>query len=317
VTLGEQRGKDIVFVGGCPRSGTTMVQYVLDSHPDICGGPEFHWVPEIIRLRNRLRASVDIGRISVFCSKEDVDREIRSLIEGLLLPYAERHGCPVISEKTPWNAFFFEELHEIFPEARFIFCVRDPRAVVASMLEVGSRAKEKGLKNDMPTFTKRSYSAIATIKRVNSAGFRAASRSDRVLAVTYERLVDEPEEETKRICDFLGLAWSEEMLKPGDKSHDDDAVKAVRGVWHPEELLHSNLDSRHVHKWQSQLTANQQAAITAAFKGDENLEALGYNLSDESIPTTFRVIGGTSYKLYSGLRHLKRFATKRSSRTLN
>jgi len=99
VTFGGQ-GRGLVFVGGCPRSGTTLVQLMLDSHPDVCGGPEFDRVPDIVALRDRLRASVDSGRISVYRSKEDVDREIGQLVERLLAPYAGERGCKVVSEKT-------------------------------------------------------------------------------------------------------------------------------------------------------------------------------------------------------------------------
>ncbi|MGI8860438.1 MAG: sulfotransferase family protein [Rubrobacteraceae bacterium] len=238
MTFGGQ-GRGLVFVGGCPRSGTTLVQLMLDSHPDVCGGPEFDRVPDIVALRDRLRASVDSGRISVYRSKEDVDREIGQLVERLLAPYAGERGCKVVSEKTPWNVLIFRELSEIFPEARFIFCVRDPRAVVASMLRVGDRAKEKGLSS--PGHTRSLYSAIETVKKTNDAGFRAADGSDRVLTVVYERLVGDPERETARVCAFLGLPWSAEMVKPGEKRHDGE--KTLDGVWYTDDMYYSNPDS--------------------------------------------------------------------------
>ena len=45
-------GSRFIFVGGAPRSGTTLVQNMLDSHPDILGGPEFIHIPDIINLRH-------------------------------------------------------------------------------------------------------------------------------------------------------------------------------------------------------------------------------------------------------------------------
>jgi hypothetical protein len=119
---------------------------MLDSHPDICGGPEFDHILDIIGLRDKLRVSISSGRTSAYHSEGGVDRATGAFIEQLLLPYADDRDCKVVSEKTPWNVLVFRELLEVFPEARFIFCVRDPRAVTTSMIEVGKRAQEKGLR---------------------------------------------------------------------------------------------------------------------------------------------------------------------------
>lgn len=295
---GDGRGSNLIFIGGCPRSGTTLAQLMLDSHPSVCGGPEFDRVPDIIELRDRLRSSVDSGRISVYCTREGVNREIGALIERLLAPYADERGCEMISEKTPFNALIFEELLEILPGARFVFCVRDPRAVVASMLEVGKRAKEKG--QTSPGYTRNLYSAIRTIKATNDAGFRAAARSERVLTVVYERLVDQPERETTRICEFLGLPWAGEMLTPGEKRHDVE--NNLDGVWYTKDMFYSNPDPTRSRGWRKQLTAEQQAAISAAFGGDVNLEALGYDLSSDNFPATTRTASRAKLLAYSGLR---------------
>ena len=64
--MGElSRGKRFVFIGGSPRSGTTLVQNILDSHPVICGGPEFHHLPDIMNLRKALRDSIAKGWIDL------------------------------------------------------------------------------------------------------------------------------------------------------------------------------------------------------------------------------------------------------------
>lgn len=284
-----QRGRGLIFVGGSPRSGTTLVQNIMDSHPEICGGPEFNHIPGIVDLRNKLRASVGSGRISVFCSREDVDREIGLLIVRLLSPYAEERDCKIISEKTPWNVLVFRDLLEIFPEARFVFCVRDPRAVVASMLQVGARAVAK--KQNPPPFTRSLSAAIRTIKATNSAGFDAASHSDRVLPVVYECLLANPERETRRMCDFLRVRWSKEMLRPGKKVHDGEKLLDEDDVWYDTKTYSSNVDPGRADKWKGQLSLGDQATIAMSFKNDENLGRLGYDLTDDGLPVTRRVLG--------------------------
>lgn len=285
---GEPRlGRRLIFVGGSPRSGTTLTQSMLDSHPDICGGPEFDRMPDVIRLRKELRESVDSGRISVYCSGEDVDRELGLFVERLLLSYAESRGCELMSEKTPWNVLVFKDLLEVFPGARFIFCVRDPRAVTASMLQVGERARKGG--RHVPSFTRSTAAIMRTIKRTNRAGFEAVRLSERVLPVIYERLVVEPERETKRICGFLGLPWSGEMLRPGEKEHDGG--KVLDGVWHYPRMYDSDPDPSRANKWRTQLTPTRKAMVAGAFGEDEDLLALGYRFHGEELPAAQRAVG--------------------------
>ena len=291
-TGNSQLGNRLVFVGGSPRSGTTLMQSMLDSHPDICGGPEFDLIPDIVGLRNKLRASVASGRTSVYGSDKDVDREVGLFIEGLLLPYADSRHCRTLSEKTPWNVLAFEDLLEIFPGARFIFCVRDPRAVTASMLRVSKRAREKGLLS--PSATRNIAAAIKTIKRTNKAGFEAVGSSDRVLTVSYEQSVADPEKETKRICAFLGLPWSEEMIRPGDKKHDGE--KVLDGVWHYSEMYDSNPDPGRVRKWRDQLTPAQKAMVAGALGNDKDLMELGYQFPEE-LPAAQQIAGKVNFGL--------------------
>jgi Sulfotransferase family len=61
--------KRIVFVGGSPRSGTTLIQQLLNYHPAVYGGPEFDFVPEIADLFRRMRQSIRSGRIDNFLNE--------------------------------------------------------------------------------------------------------------------------------------------------------------------------------------------------------------------------------------------------------
>ena len=75
-------GQRYIFIGGVPRSGTTLLQNMLDSHPDILGLPEFIHLPEIMALRKNMRHSATHGMISDICSLDDIDTRIRKLIRS-------------------------------------------------------------------------------------------------------------------------------------------------------------------------------------------------------------------------------------------
>ena len=164
-------GQRLIFIGGSPRSGTTLLQNMLDSHPLILGGPEFLHLQDIVDLRRRLHSSITKGWIDIICTREDVDSYIIELIEKLFLPLADKNQCEFYSEKSPDNILVFSELIDLFPEAHFIQVIRDPRAIVSSMQQVKKRAIDKGVKP--PYFTANLSASIAYVKKCFDAGFTA------------------------------------------------------------------------------------------------------------------------------------------------
>lgn len=299
-------GSRLIFVGGAARSGTTLVQNMLDCHPDVLGGPEFLHLPEIIKLRRNLKASVAKEWIDLYCSNERVDDQVASFIESLLLPLADRHGVRLLSEKTPENVLIFPELIELFPEAAFIHIIRDPRAVVASMLQVGRKARKKGINTQ--GFTHSVRAAIAYIGRCYQAAIHAAELApQRVLTITYEQLVTEPEKMTRQICRFLNLSWVEEMMAPGEKTHLGEKAITVKSgeVWYQKDIYYSNPDTKNIDKWKAILNPFQQALICSAFRNHPALVNCGYDLSTAHLSCYRRVAALLLAKGYFVLRAIR------------
>ena len=271
------RGHRLIFVGGAPRSGTTLVQNILDCHPQICGGPVFVHVHSIMQLRSSLHSAVDLGWIDAFCSREQVDERIADLIERLLLPLADEHRCRFLSEKTSANVLVFPELLELFPAAHFVRVVRDPRAVIASMLRVGARAREQG--RAAPDFTDSLAAAIALTRQRFEAGFAASRLAPaRVFAVVYERLVQDPESETRRLCEFLGLEWCRDMITPSRKRHPGEKIIAD-SIWYADrQAYYRDPAPDRIDSWRASLGAIDQARIAAAFCDDRQVAEFGYDI---------------------------------------
>ena len=273
-----RRGSAFIFVGGAARSGTTMLQNMLDAHPAICGAPEFHHLPEIGELRRKLHASIDCEEIDLFCSHDDVDQYFSRLIEELLLPLKEKHDRAYLSEKTPENVLVFSDLIELFPAAHFICIVRDPRAVIASMLQVGRRGRGTNwVKQD---FTRSVLAAITYVKKCLKAAMDAKQKApDRVAIVSYERLVHFPEVETQGLCSFLGLTWSKQMLHPASIKHLGEKSTTARNIWYDSVSYNRDPQTTGVDKWKTELSVLQQAMIVTAFRDDACLASFGYDLS--------------------------------------
>jgi len=269
-------GDRMIIVGGSPRSGTTITQAMLGSHPEIFGGPEFDRLPEIARTRGQLLESLAAGRIVEFCDRDSIDASFGRLIESLLYPAMHRHGATYISEKTPGNVLEFDALLEMLPGARFVEVVRDPRAVVNSMLKVAERYRRKGL--EPPDVIASVNSSIQTLIGSVNAGYAAYSKHPgRVFRLKYEDLVISPEATTRKLFEHLGIEWDSRVLSPGKAAHP--AIDSVRdadgGLWDANggvlDLFASSLNS-----WAATLEDHAKVLIKEIFKNSRTHVELGY-----------------------------------------
>jgi hypothetical protein len=270
-------GERLILVGGAPRSGTTLVQNLLDSHPQILGGPEFLHLPEIAAVHDAVRRSAEAGWIDAFGDGAFVNARFAELIENLLLPLADQHDCKYLSEKTPQNVLAFESMLEILPEARFIFVLRDPRAVVSSMLQVGRRASAHD-RAVGPAY--RSLGAsVRFVRNCIAAGRSAESAApQRVLIVEYEKLVADPEAQTRRMCAFLCLDWTPAMLAPEQQSHPNEAA-ITNDVWYDKKMFRRAPEASNADKWKKNLTTFQIARLNFAFSNFSPLSDRSYDFS--------------------------------------
>lgn len=270
----------LIFVGGSPRSGTTLVQNILDTHTDVLGGPEFLHLPDFVRLRNQLHSSIRRDYISIMCSYEDIDAHIRRTVEALLLDFADKHNAKFLSEKTPENVLVFSSLAEIFPDTKFLNVVRDPRAVVSSLLTVGAKARKRGVSSAV--YTQDTFAAIEKVRQCLRAGFKAQhAYPERIKTVVYEELVDSTSAVIEGVCDFLGISWQPDMCEPGSKSHlGEQAITVKSGeVWYDKDSYNRNPDRQSLDGWKDSLSVAQQMAIASVFSSDKDLAALGYDFS--------------------------------------
>jgi protein-tyrosine sulfotransferase len=261
------QGERLIFVGGAPRSGTTLLQHIIDSHPNAFGGPEFDSIPAIVETRRQLLAGLEHGRITVFCTRQQIDEAFAHLIEQLL------------REKTPLNALVFADLLEFLPACRAVHIIRDPRAVVASLLQVGARGQAKC--QPMPPTTLEVEAAIHLTKQAVAAGLAAQHRfPQRTLTLIYEELVQQPEPVIHRLCAFLGLTFHHAMLQPQASKHpaQDSLVRLDDGVWLDPQLGYRSIETSRTDVWRRQLDAAQVQAINAAFRDLPGIHGLGYAL---------------------------------------
>lgn len=205
-----------LFVGGSQRSGTTLLQTILCQDDTV--NP---LVPEAKYLRH-LVAAYRFGKQTFASETHAYFRDLQGYVQfnrnlvSLMLEQARAlyAGATHLCLREPHLTQYFPELYELLPDVRFICIVRDPRDVIASMVEVGMRLAQDGLAGDAMArlFTSRRMTDLsahylsfyAPAVRYNVQGFRA-----RCPFIRYEDLVERPAEFLGRLRELTGLALAD------------------------------------------------------------------------------------------------------------
>jgi hypothetical protein len=138
----KQDGSNLVFVIGSPRSGTTWLQRVLAAHPKVQTGQESSFFlryiqPLVHQWRSNEPSYVGArGELGLRCYLHDSQYQelLRDFSLGALMANFQIPEGGVFVEKTPSHALCVEEIHYVFPKARFIHIVRDPAETIDSIL---------------------------------------------------------------------------------------------------------------------------------------------------------------------------------------
>jgi tetratricopeptide (TPR) repeat protein len=186
-----------LLIVGMPRSGTTLVEQILSSHPEITAGEElFFW-------SNRA-SSPGIAEATSLAPEagRDLAAEYVSLLRRIGLSSAR------VTDKQPFNFQQLGLIHLLLPKARIIHCRRHPIDTCLSMYFTHFKGRMPFVadKADL-AFAYRQYARIMD-------HWRTVLPSNCFLEVDYERLVADREAVTRRLIAFGGLDWHDACLKP-------------------------------------------------------------------------------------------------------
>ena len=201
-----------IFIGGAGRSGTTLLRVMLDSHPIICCGPELKVTPLIAQMWHTFQ-SAQPALQEYEITTADITAIFQQLFQMLTSRLLKKSKKKRIAEKTPGNARMFLYLFCLFPESPLIHVLRDPRAVVASLLKMDWIDATTG--KPLEYVSSVEGAARYWVQEVQ-AGRQILSHSEAAknyLEVRYEDLVSKPEITLRKILDHIGDTWDPEMLE--------------------------------------------------------------------------------------------------------
>ena len=228
----------LIFLISLPRSGSTLLQAILGSHPGIHTSSE-PWIALMTFLaRNRLHWESSFNSnwarlgINAFLEENEVPEQvirdgIRDYLINIYQFCLEQSGKEFFLDKTPRYYEIIPELVETFPESRFIVLRRNPAHVMSSILKTW-------VKQDYEKLLYYRRDLIDAIEKIND--FNTHGKSN-FLDVYYEDVLDNPEKSIKGICDFIEIEFNASMMQYkkneqwlfGDKKYQQwDSVKTTQ-----------------------------------------------------------------------------------------
>src|ERR687893_1347056 len=222
-----------VFIVGCPRSGTTLLQRIVDAHPHIAIIHQSRFIPYFFEGRRGLtpeglvttklvdRLLEARGVKNLQTSRELLESLVEAgepvsystFVTGVFDLYGQGQGKGLVGDKTPGYVRSIPTLHALWPHARFVHLVRDGRNVCLAILNWRKADHALG------RFSTWGEDQVTTAALWWEWHVRLGREDGGSLApnlyheVRYEELVSVPEETCAALCDFLGLPYDDAMLR--------------------------------------------------------------------------------------------------------
>jgi tetratricopeptide (TPR) repeat protein len=202
--VADTTGHRPVFIVGMPRSGTTLVEQIIGSHPAVTACGELGYIPRAVQM---LPDALAPDTCYPHCLQRIHREQLNYVVENYLRNLRELHDVSVyFTDKTLLNYEHIGLLEKLFPDARVINCLRDPLDVCLSCY--------------FQTFTPGS---IEYVHELEDLGHTYSLYADLlthwksvvnipVHEVRYEELVSDPESHIRELLQFCGLPWDERCL---------------------------------------------------------------------------------------------------------
>jgi hypothetical protein len=279
-----------VFLVGCPRSGTTLLRRICDAHPQLAVIDQTRWIPRTIEFRRgltpegfitpklleRMRDPRRLRKLEI--DEKDLERlftngravHFASFVSTLFDLHGERQGKPLVGDKSPGYVRYLPMLHELWPEARFVHIIRDGRDVCLSALDWGKGVTSFSSFEEDP-FTTAGVWWEWYVRLGREGGSLLGPGLYHELR--YESLVAQPELESAKLCEFLGIPYDASMLRFHEGRTSSKPGLSSKAAWLPV--------TRGLRDWRTTMDADKVLLFEAA--AGDLLDELGYPRGAPSI----------------------------------
>lgn len=213
-----------VFVVGMPRSGTSLVEQIIASHPAAHGAGELEFWTDVLRKHE--------GTIRKEPPSESLCRKLAADYLGVLAKHSK--DAMRVVDKAPGNCEYLGLIHCVFPNARVIYLQRDPIDTCLSCYfqQFSPRMNFAIDLGDLAHYYRGHERLMAHWRQALPAGS--------LLEVPYAELVADQEGWTRKMLDFVGLPWDEQCLN----FHKTERAVTTASVWQVRQKIYGSSVAR-------------------------------------------------------------------------
>jgi Sulfotransferase family len=236
-----------IVVGGCARSGTSLVRRILDSHSRIHSGPEIKFLAELVGppRKDPLGDVRFISSARRFMSEDDLLEIVGQAFVALHERAAERVGKPRWADKNPGNVLYVDKWERLLGDQwLLVHVVRNPLDTLASMKQVGFRRLPPGLRDRLDFYRSHLEAGLAF----------GDSHPDRYRLLLYEELVSSPRNTVEGLMSWLGETFEPVQLRFNDLPHE-------RGLEDPKVAATSEVHADSLGRWREVLSEAEISEI--------------------------------------------------------
>ncbi len=224
-----------IFIIGMPRSGTSLVEQILTSHPIIHGAGELPLILEVAESQKPFDANKAQSHASQFqdLSQQRVEQIAAQCLKDLsdINPLAAH-----IIDKMPGNFFRLGIIGLLFPQARIIHCKRDP---IDTCLSCYQQNFKEGLvfTNDLEDLAHAYRDYLRLMDHWHQV------LPEHLLDVEYESLITEPENQIQKLLSFCGVEWDSKVLD----FHQQQRPVSTASLWQVRQPIYKSSIGRWKH----------------------------------------------------------------------
>ena len=201
----EDNFEDPVFLIGFPRSGTTLLDTILRSHPSVDVIEE---KPIIDKFVEELEKKIDSKFDNLKIPKSSLRKEMRDFYFNQRDKYLNKNKKSIIIDKMPLNIIYAAEIFRIFPNAKFIFALRHPCDCVLSCFMQNFLVNHAMANFLNLNDTAKMYDLVMKLWQLYTNNF-----SINYYSIKYEDLVTNFKKSVSDLLSFLNLKWSDQVTE--------------------------------------------------------------------------------------------------------
>lgn len=277
------QGNNLTFLLCVPRSGSSLATVMLQNHSKVFATQEMWFLMSLYDLQNnQSRPYGGAGIVNQFFNgvlpNEVFEQACRAFSLQVYNGLLQSSDAEIVVDKSPRYYYVLEFLDKLFPQSKRIWLIRNPLSILASYKKVEAQINGFNIEADLlnSRFNIKSTDLTAGLFRYFNY---FSSNHPLTYRLHYEKLVSEPQEEMKKLCEFMGIEYEEGLEKYGQ--HMDTSKSEMfysMGVGDPFLATHKEPHRDSIHSWKEVLD-KKEVEIYCQVLGAQIFHDLGY--SDE------------------------------------